>query len=199
MHGLKNPQIARTPVSSYILLWEWTLVERWATVFTKNSILPKLLMPCVLTSTAGYSKVLFSMENAQIMLEMAAKCSNYAETSGLCFPFWIILFEADYAKNYASILYQCLAAPRTCRGRNHDRYRSHGLWLPLCYHDNGYDEVTMWRHKMSAIVLSDFCIKKVGSPGHMEKASFLPHAWVVNTCRTSADTLPCQSAQKHLL
>ena len=36
-------------------------------------------MPCVLTSTAGYSKVLFSMENAQIMLEMAAKCSNYAK------------------------------------------------------------------------------------------------------------------------
>ena len=66
-------------------------------------------MPCVLTSTAGYSKVLFSMENAQIMLEMAAKCSSYAKSSGLCFPFWIILFEADYAKNYASILYQCLS------------------------------------------------------------------------------------------
>ena len=48
------------------------------------------------------------MENAQIMLEMAAKCSNYAKKSGLCFLFWIILFEADYAKNYASILYQCL-------------------------------------------------------------------------------------------
>ena len=43
------------------------------------------------------------------MLEMAAKCSNYAKNSGLCFLFWIILFEADYAKNYASILYQCLA------------------------------------------------------------------------------------------
>ena len=85
------------------------MVERWATVFTKNSILPKFLMPCVLTSTAGYSKVLFSMENAQIMLEMVAKCSNYAKNSGLCFLFWIILFEADYAKNYVSILYQCLA------------------------------------------------------------------------------------------
>ena len=24
------------------------------------------------------------------------------------FPVWIMLFEADYAKNYASILYQCL-------------------------------------------------------------------------------------------
>ena len=48
------------------------------------------------------------MGNSQIMLEMAAKCSNYAKNSGLCFPFWIILFEADYAKNYASILYQCL-------------------------------------------------------------------------------------------
>ena len=69
-------------------------------------------MPCVLTSTAGYSKVLFSMEKAQIMLEMAAKCSNYAKNSGLCFLFWIILFEADYAKNYASILYQCLPASR---------------------------------------------------------------------------------------
>ena len=33
---------------------------------------------------------------------------------------------------------------------------------------------------------------------HMEKASFTPHAWVANTCRTSADTLPRQSAQKHL-
>ena len=48
------------------------------------------------------------MENAHIMLEMAAKCSNYAKNSGLCFFFWIMLFEADYAKNYASILYQCL-------------------------------------------------------------------------------------------
>ena len=65
-------------------------------------------MPCVLTSTGGCSKVLFSMENAHIMLEIAAKCSNYAKNSGLCFFFWIMLFEADYAKNYASILYQCL-------------------------------------------------------------------------------------------
>ena len=132
MHGLKNVVTRATPtwnfvvaghkpvpthrsldpVSSYILLWEWTLVKRWATVFTKNSILPKFLMPCVLTLTAGYSKVLFSMENAQIMLEMAAKCSNYAKNSGLCFLFWIILFEADYAKNYASILYQCLLADK---------------------------------------------------------------------------------------
>ena len=108
----RYPQIAGRwpPVSSYILLWEWTLVERWATAFTKNSIQPKFLMPCVLTSTTGYSKVLFSMENAQIMLEMAAKCSNWAKNSGLCFLFWIILFEADYAKNYAGILYQCLPA-----------------------------------------------------------------------------------------
>ena len=37
------------------------------------------------------------------MLEMAGKCSNYARNGGLCFSFWIMLFEADYAKNYASI------------------------------------------------------------------------------------------------
>ena len=37
---------------------------------------------------------------------MAGKCSNYAR--GSCFSFWIMLFEADYAKNYAGILYQCL-------------------------------------------------------------------------------------------
>ena len=36
-------------------------------------------MPCVLTSTGECSKVLFSMENAHIMLEMAEKCSNYAK------------------------------------------------------------------------------------------------------------------------
>ena len=48
------------------------------------------------------------------MLEMAAKCSNYAKNSGLCFPFWIILFEADYARNYASILYQCLPVMTLC-------------------------------------------------------------------------------------
>ena len=67
-------------------------------------------MPCVVTLTAAYSrgKVLSSMENAHIMLEMAGKCSNYARNRGLCFSFWIMLFEADYAKNYASILYQCL-------------------------------------------------------------------------------------------
>ena len=64
---------------------------------------------CVVTSTAEYSKVLSSMENALIMLEMAAKCSNYAKNWGLCLFFWIMLFAADYAKNYASILYQCLA------------------------------------------------------------------------------------------
>ena len=67
-------------------------------------------MPCVLTKTGGCSKVLFSMENAHIMLEMAAKCSNYAKNSGLCFFVWIMLFEADHAKNCASILYQCLVA-----------------------------------------------------------------------------------------
>ena len=27
---------------------------------------------------------------------------------GVCFSFWIMLFEADYAKNHASIMYQCL-------------------------------------------------------------------------------------------
>ena len=48
------------------------------------------------------------MENAHIMLEMAGKYSNYARNWGLCFSFWMMLFEADYAKNYASILYQCL-------------------------------------------------------------------------------------------
>ena len=50
------------------------------------------------------------MENAHIMLEMAEKCSNYAKNWGLCFFFWIILCEADYAKNYASILYQHISA-----------------------------------------------------------------------------------------
>ena len=54
------------------------------------------------------SKVLSSRENAHNMLEMAGKCSNYARNWGLCFSFWIMPFEADYAKNYASILYQCL-------------------------------------------------------------------------------------------
>ena len=68
-------------------------------------------MPCVVTSTAAYSKVLSSMENAHIMQEMAGKCSNYAWNWGLCFSFWIMLFEADYAKNYAGILYQCQTAP----------------------------------------------------------------------------------------
>ena len=43
------------------------------------------------------------------MPEIAAKSSNYAKNWGLCLFFWIMLFEADYAKNYASILYQCLA------------------------------------------------------------------------------------------
>ena len=53
-------------------------------------------MPCVVTSTAA--KSLSWRENAHIMLEI----EDYA------FSFWIVLFEADYAKNYASILYQCL-------------------------------------------------------------------------------------------
>ena len=48
------------------------------------------------------------MKNAHIMLKMAAKCKNYARNWGLCFSFWIMLFDADYAKNYASIMYQCL-------------------------------------------------------------------------------------------
>ena len=65
-------------------------------------------MPCFVTLTARHSKVLSSRENAHIMLKTAAKCSNYAENQGLCFSFWIMLFEADYAKNYASIMYQCL-------------------------------------------------------------------------------------------
>ena len=50
------------------------------------------------------------MENAHNMLEMAEKCSNYAKNWGLCFSFWIMLCDADYAKNYASILCQCLSA-----------------------------------------------------------------------------------------
>ena len=69
--------------------------------------------PCVcVTSTAGYSKVLSSMENVHIILEIAAKCSNNAKNWGLGFFFWIMLFEVDYAKNYASILYQCLQPGR---------------------------------------------------------------------------------------
>ena len=62
------------------------------------------------------------MENAHIMLEMAEKCSNYAKNWGLCFSFWIMLCEADYAKNDASILYQCLAAvslPRALSAADH--------------------------------------------------------------------------------
>ena len=54
-----------------------------------------LLMPCtcVVTSTAGYSNVLSSMENAHIyMQEMAAKCSNSAWNLAR-----IILFLLDYA------------------------------------------------------------------------------------------------------
>ena len=49
------------------------------------------------------------MENARIMLKTATKGSGYAKNLGLCFSFWIMLFEADYAKNYASIMYQCLS------------------------------------------------------------------------------------------
>ena len=104
-HSLKSNTIWEKSFWIHCTLVRVNTGTRWATVFIKNSILPKFLVPCVLTSTAGNSKV---MENAQIMLEMAAKCSNYAKNSGLCFLFWIILFEADYAKNYASILYQCL-------------------------------------------------------------------------------------------
>ena len=66
-------------------------------------------MPCFVTLTASHSKVLSSMENADIMLKTAAKCSKYAKNYGLCFSFWIMLFEADYAKNYASIMYQRLS------------------------------------------------------------------------------------------
>ena len=50
----------------------------------------------------------FNGKCSHYMLEMAEKCSNYAKNWGLCFSFWIMLCEADYAKNYASILYQCL-------------------------------------------------------------------------------------------
>ena len=127
VHGLKNV-VPATPTSNFV-------VEEHRPVFTdrktqsklemhtlarvtwKNGklfykklfyFLPKLLMPCVVTSTAADSKILSSMENALIMLEIAAKSSNYAKNWGLCLFFWIMLFEADYAKNYASILYQCL-------------------------------------------------------------------------------------------
>ena len=45
-------------------------------------------MLCVVTSTAEYkAKVLSSMENAHIMLEMAEKCSNYAKIEDYAFPF----------------------------------------------------------------------------------------------------------------
>ena len=40
------------------------------------------------------------------MLELAAKCSNYAKNSGLCFLFWIILFEAEYAKKYVNNIHR---------------------------------------------------------------------------------------------
>ena len=128
VHGLKNvnhamprppetswwkktdpyPQTAKSPIQSYILLWEWTLKNDIRNVSNLKLFLPKLLMPCFVTLTASHSKVLSSMENAHIMLKTAAKCSNYAKNKGLCFSFWIMLFEADYAKNYASIMYQCL-------------------------------------------------------------------------------------------
>ena len=70
--------------------------EHWKNVsncFTKNCFC-KLLMPCVVTSTAKYSKVLSSMENAHIMLEMAGKGSeieDYAFPFGLCFSRPIML------------------------------------------------------------------------------------------------------------
>ena len=67
------------------------------------------------------------------MLEMAAKCSNYAKNSGLCFLFWIILFEADYAKNYAGILYQCL--PINQKVLFPVRRGQHWLLFLLAYHD----------------------------------------------------------------
>ena len=38
-----------------------------------------IMYQCLVTSTAAYSKVLSSMENALILLEIAAKCSNYAK------------------------------------------------------------------------------------------------------------------------
>ena len=54
------------------------------------------------------NKVLYSLENAHYYAKIGCKCSNHARNWGLCFSVWIMLFEADYAKNYASILYQCL-------------------------------------------------------------------------------------------
>ena len=125
VHGLKNV-VAATPTWRFVVAGHRPVdlptdrktqfrvacesdTERTVSnCFTKSYFCQNLLMPCVVPSIAAYSKVLSSMENALIMLEIAAKCSNYAKNWGLCLFFWIMLFEADYAKNYASILYQCL-------------------------------------------------------------------------------------------
>ena len=83
----------------------------WATVLLKIQVF--LQIADAVCCDIDCSKVQSSRENAHIMLEMAGKCSNYARNWGLCFTFWIMLFEADYAKNYASILYQCLPFSNT--------------------------------------------------------------------------------------
>ena len=41
------------------------------------------------------------------------------------------------------------------------------------------------------------CSADTGGDTWQKQAKFIPHAWLANTHRTSAVTLPCQSAQKH--
>ena len=85
-------------------------------------------MPCVVTLTAGYSKVLrlSSMENAHIMLKMAANAQimleieEYAFSCGLCFSRQIML---KIMPAYCINAYRAHGA--TFRSRGADSERSH--------------------------------------------------------------------------
>ena len=81
------PQTAKSPISSYIPLWEWTLendVRNVSNCFTKLEIVSakiadQSLFRDIDCKTQSHTKVLPSMENAHIMLNTATKCSNYAK------------------------------------------------------------------------------------------------------------------------
>ena len=67
------------------------------------------------------------------------------EIEALCFSFWIMLFEADYAKNYASILYQCLAGrTATLCGPSVDLLGPGLVYYPITSHDRRSS--VSWRH-----------------------------------------------------
>ena len=125
---------------------------------------------------------------------MVGKCSNYARNWELCFSLWNMLFQADYAKNYASIFGASLKrAPqlRVDLAFCHDIYINIYIYRPadLCLWSGARRQGRMLRAKSSR---RNFVWERSSVLVHACSFTYVFEFVTDRTCQSLAFAFDCQ-------